>query len=199
MIARTQPGRFSTRCLNVSSGMAAHSSCRAVARAVNDVGRWSLEQTRHSNSSHRCSIGFRSGLWAGQSISGAYLTNLALWQGALSCRYRQSSSPNWSSTVDSTQRVKMSLYPSTLKISVQYYERAKPIPWKTPPHCNATSSKFHCWHYTCWQVSVRQAFATPKSSHMIAAWYSMIHHPKSHVSRCPLSSGVSLYTILGCT
>jgi hypothetical protein len=24
---------------------------------------------------------------------------------------------------------------------------------KTPPHCNATSSKFHSWHYTCRQVS----------------------------------------------
>jgi hypothetical protein len=31
MTARTLPGRLSTRCLNVSGGMAAHSSCRAVA------------------------------------------------------------------------------------------------------------------------------------------------------------------------
>jgi hypothetical protein len=36
---------------------------------------------------------------------------------------------------------------------MQYYERAKSIPWKTPPHCNATSSKFNCWQYTCRQVS----------------------------------------------
>jgi hypothetical protein len=44
-------GRLSTRCLNVSGGMAAHSSCRAVARAVSDVGFWGLERSRHSNSS----------------------------------------------------------------------------------------------------------------------------------------------------
>jgi hypothetical protein len=48
----------------------AHSSCRAVARAVSDVGRWGLERNRRSNSSHRCSMGFRSELWAGQLISG---------------------------------------------------------------------------------------------------------------------------------
>jgi hypothetical protein len=35
---------------------------------------------------------------------------------------------------------------------MQYYKRAKSIPRKAPPHCNATS-KFHCQHYTCWQVS----------------------------------------------
>jgi hypothetical protein len=81
------------RCLNVFCGMAAHSSCRAVARAISDVGRWGLEPSRRSNSSHRCYMGFRSGLWAGQSISGTLLsknhslTDLALWQGALSCWY----------------------------------------------------------------------------------------------------------------
>jgi hypothetical protein len=37
MIARTLPGRLSTERLNVSGGMAAHSSWRAVARAVSDV------------------------------------------------------------------------------------------------------------------------------------------------------------------
>jgi hypothetical protein len=38
MTVLTMPGRLSTRCLNISGGMAAHSSCRAVARAVSDVG-----------------------------------------------------------------------------------------------------------------------------------------------------------------
>jgi hypothetical protein len=85
---------LSTRCLNVSGGMAAHSSYRAVSRAVSDVGHWGLEWSRHSNSLHRCSVGFRSGLLAGQPISGTllstnhFLTDLALWQGALSCWYR---------------------------------------------------------------------------------------------------------------
>jgi hypothetical protein len=68
-------------------------------------------------------MGFWSGLWAGQSISGILLstnhslTDLALWQGALICRHRQLS-PNWSSTVDSMQWVKMSLYPSASKNDV---------------------------------------------------------------------------------
>jgi hypothetical protein len=32
--------------------MAAHSSCRVVARAVSDVGRWGLGRSRRSNSSY---------------------------------------------------------------------------------------------------------------------------------------------------
>jgi hypothetical protein len=30
-----------------------------------------------------------------------------------------------------------------------FHEKKK----KTCPQCHATSSKFHCWYYTCWQVS----------------------------------------------
>jgi hypothetical protein len=37
-------------------------------------GALGLEQSWHSNSSHRCSIGLRSGLWADQSISGTLLS-----------------------------------------------------------------------------------------------------------------------------
>jgi hypothetical protein len=98
-----------------------HSYYRAVARAVSDVGRWGLDRSRRSNSSHRCSMGVRSGLWAGQSISGTLLstnhslTDLALWNGPLSCWYRQLSSPKLSSIVDSRQRGKMSLYPSAFR------------------------------------------------------------------------------------
>jgi hypothetical protein len=118
MTAWSLPGILSTRCLNVSGGMAGYYSSY---RAVSDVGHWGLERSRHSNSSHRCSTGFRSGLWAVQYISGTLLstnhslTDLPLWQGALSCWYRQLSSPNWSSTVDSMQQVKMSLYPSAFR------------------------------------------------------------------------------------
>jgi hypothetical protein len=63
-------GDFRTKCLNISGGMVAHSSGRAVARAVSVVERWGLERSWRSNSFHRCSMRFRSGLWAGQSISG---------------------------------------------------------------------------------------------------------------------------------
>jgi hypothetical protein len=41
MTARTLPARISARCLNVSSGMAAHSSCRAVSRVMWGVLVWS--------------------------------------------------------------------------------------------------------------------------------------------------------------
>jgi hypothetical protein len=81
-------------------------------------------------------------------------------------------------------------------ISMQYYERAKPISWKTPPHCNAATSNFHSWHYTRWQVSFSRHSPHP-NTHRTATWYSMIHHSKSHISNCPLSSGVALYTTLG--
>jgi hypothetical protein len=36
--------------------------------------------------------------------------------------------------------------------------------------------------------TVLQALATPKPSHRTATWYSVIHHPTSHVSNCSLSS-----------
>jgi hypothetical protein len=44
---------------------------------------------------------------------------------------------------------------------------------------------------------VLQVFTTPKPSHQTATWYSVIHHPKSDVSNCPLSSGIILYITLG--
>jgi hypothetical protein len=85
MTALTVPGRLSTGCLNVSGGMAAHSSCRAIARAVSDVEHWGLEQNWCSNSSHMCSMGFRLGLCAGQSISGTVLSTTAT-QLSLRCK-----------------------------------------------------------------------------------------------------------------
>jgi hypothetical protein len=96
MTARTLPGILSTRCLNVSGRMAADSSYRA----VSDVGRWGLEQSRHSKSSHKWSVVFRSLLWSGEPISGTLLStnhslrDLIVWQGALSCCYKQLSSPS---------------------------------------------------------------------------------------------------------
>jgi hypothetical protein len=74
---------------STNAGMSVHSSCRDLARAVGDVVHWGLERNRCSNSSHRCSTGFRSRLWAGQSISETLLstkhtlTYLILWQGAM--------------------------------------------------------------------------------------------------------------------
>jgi hypothetical protein len=129
MTARTLPGRVSTRCL---------SSCRVVASVVSDVERWGLDQSQRSNSSHRCSVEVRSGLWAGQSISGTVLstnnslTDNDLWQAALSCWYRQSSSLNWSSTVDSMQQVKIILYPSAFTFPCSITRGPSPFLEKHP-------------------------------------------------------------------
>jgi hypothetical protein len=81
------------------------------------------------------------------------LTDLALWQGALSCWYRQLSSPNRSSTVDSMQQVRMSLYPSVFRFPCSITRGPSPFHEKT--------SKFHCWHYTCWQVSFSRHSPNP--------------------------------------
>jgi hypothetical protein len=45
MTAQTPPGRLPTRCLNISGGMAAHSSCRGVATAVGS-GSWPQSAAR---------------------------------------------------------------------------------------------------------------------------------------------------------
>jgi hypothetical protein len=136
--------------------LAAHSSCRATARAFSDVGHWGLEHSRCSNSSRRCPVGFRSGLWAGQSISEIILStnhslpHHALWQGVLSCWYRLSS-PNWSSTINSMQWVKMSLYPSVFTFPWSIIRGPSPFHEKHPHSVmlppNVTVE------YTCWQVS----------------------------------------------
>jgi hypothetical protein len=148
MTAQTLLGRLSTRRLNVSDGMAAHSSCRAVARAVSDVGHWGLEQSRCCNSSHTCPVGFKLGLWVGQSICGTSLSanqpliDLASWQGALSCWYRQviiTKLVFYHRQQTTCQNVFVSF---CVYISMQYYEMAKSILWKTPPHYNATSPDF---------------------------------------------------------
>jgi hypothetical protein len=73
---------------------------------------------------------------------------------------------------------------------MQYYERAKSIPWKTPPHYNATSSKFHCWHYTCWQVLFSRHSPHPnppiRPPHGIA-WFITPNHTFP-VVHCPEAS-----------
>jgi hypothetical protein len=176
MSTRTLPGRLSARCLKVSGGMAAHSSGRSVTKAVSDVGHWSLEQSQHSNSSHRCSVGVRSGLWAGQSISGSLLstnyslTDVALCQGALSCWYRHSSSPNWSSTVDSIQHVKMPLYPSVSTFQCSITRWLSPFHEKQPhavmpPPTNFTLSTTHAGTYHSPGICYTQTL--PSDPHMV--------------------------------
>jgi hypothetical protein len=145
---------FSTRCLNVSGGMAAHSSCRAVARAVSNVGRWGMEWSQRSHSSHRC-------LWdSGQDsgLASPFLEHCCPQPFPHRPWFMAGSIVMLIQTIVITELVfyhrqyatgQNALVFFCIYISVQYYERAKFIPWKTPPHCNATSSKFHCWDYTC--------------------------------------------------
>jgi hypothetical protein len=168
MTAQTLPWRLSTRCLNVSGRMASSSSCRAVARAVSGVGYWALEQSW-------CSMRFRSGVWAGQSISGTFLstkhslTYLALWQGALSCWYTQLSSPSWSSTVVSMRWLKMSFYPSAFTFPCSITRGPSPFHEKHPhplmPSPNFTVGTKYAGRYCSAGICHTQTL--PSDCHMV--------------------------------
>jgi hypothetical protein len=74
-----------------------------------------------------------------------------LWQGALSCWYRQST-PNWSSTIDSRQQVKMFLYPSAFRFPCSITRGPSPFHEKhphsvMPPPPNFTVGTTHVGRY----------------------------------------------------
>jgi hypothetical protein len=75
-------------------------------------------------------------------------------------------------------------------ISMQYYERAKYIPRKTPSPCNAAASKFHSWHYICWHVSFSRHSPHPNlpigPPHGIV-WFITPNHTFP-VVHCPVAS-----------
>ena len=54
------------RCLHTSRGIASHSSWSACLNCWSEVGWWGRSRTLLSSSSHRCSMGFRSGDFDGQ-------------------------------------------------------------------------------------------------------------------------------------
>jgi hypothetical protein len=100
----------------------------------------------------------------------------------------QSSSLHWSSTVESVQQVKMSLYPSAFIFPWSITRGPCPFHEKHPPCCNATSSKFYSWHYTCWYVSFSRHLPHPSLpiglTHGIA-WFITPNHTFP-VVRCPV-------------
>ena len=72
-------------------GILPHSSCNAVSNSATFVIVCGLLLILLSSSDHKCSIGFKSGDWLGQSgkililfIKIHFLTSLAVWTGALS-------------------------------------------------------------------------------------------------------------------
>jgi hypothetical protein len=91
------------------------------------------------------------------------------------------------------QRVKMSLYTSAFRFPSSIKRGPRPFHEKHPHTVMSPPPNF-----TFGMAGiVHQAFAIPKPSHRTATWYSVVHHPKSHVSSSPLSSGVAIYTTLG--
>nr|XP_061844147.1 uncharacterized protein LOC133624531 isoform X2 [Nerophis lumbriciformis] len=111
--ASTLLGRLSTRLRSVFIGIFHHSSKSALVRSHTDVGREVLALSLRSNSSQRCSIGFRSGLCAGQSSSSTpdsvihVFMDLALCTGAQSCWKKKGPAPNCSHKVGSMELSKM--------------------------------------------------------------------------------------------
>ena len=85
----TLRGMDSTNVCKTSGVILAQASVRCFQRSSKLVGLAGCSFLKRI--SHRCSMGFKSGLWAGQSRIRTRLeskklhTRLALWQGALSC------------------------------------------------------------------------------------------------------------------
>lgn len=119
-------------------GIFDHSSKSALVRSHTDVGREGLALSLCSNSSQRCSIGFRSGLCAGQSSSSTpdsiihVFMDLALCTGAQSCWKRKGPAPNCSHKVGSMELSKMFWYPEAFKVPFTGSKGPSPTPEKQP-------------------------------------------------------------------
>jgi hypothetical protein len=182
--------------------MAAHSSSRAVARAVSDVGRWGLEGSWRSNSSQRCSMGFASGLWGwpahfwNVTVRKPFSHRPCFMAGSTVMLIQTTVIIELVFTVYSMHWVEMSLYPSAFRFTCSITRGPSSFHEKHP-HTVMPLLQISLLALHMLAGILLQAFATPKPSHRTAIWYSGIHDPKSHVSSCPLSSGITLYTTLG--
>ena len=122
--------------------------CRnSFVRSDTDVGRECLARSLRSNSSQRCSIRLRSGLWAGQSSSSTpnwliqVFTDLALCTGAQSCWSRNGPSPNCFHKVRATS---LGMLKHSEFLSLELRGQAQLLQ-KTTPHHYTPSTKL----YTC--------------------------------------------------
>ena len=68
-------GRLSTRCWNIAAETCFHSTHKNM-RSDTVVWRLGLAHSRHSISSQMCSMGLRSGLYAGQSSSSTPISTI---------------------------------------------------------------------------------------------------------------------------
>nr|XP_061825561.1 glucoside xylosyltransferase 1-like isoform X2 [Nerophis lumbriciformis] len=149
---------LSTRLRSVFIGIFDLSSKSALVRSHTDVDREGLALSLHSNSSQRCSIGFRSGLCAGQSSSSTpdsvihVFTDLALCTGAQSCWKRKGPALNCSHKVGSMELSKMFWYPGAFKVPFTGTKGPSPTPEKQlhtiippPPYFNAVQNVAFSW------------------------------------------------------
>jgi hypothetical protein len=121
--------------------MKIHSFYRTVARAVSDVGRWGLERSWLRSGVHFWKL----------IVHKPFPHSPCFMAGSLSFWYIQLSSLNRSSPIDSMEQVKMSLYSSVFRFPCSI-TRGPSNSIKSTQHSNSATSKFHCRHYTCWQV-----------------------------------------------
>jgi hypothetical protein len=149
-------------------------------------------------------MGFRSGLWPGQSISGTSLSpnhsliDLALWQGALSCSYRQSSLSYQSSIINSMYQVSMSLYPSAFRFPCSimrgpspFYEKHPHTVMPSPPYFTVGTT--HAGRYR--SPGIRHTQTLPSDRRMVlrdsslrithfqstVQWHHSLHHFRWHL------------------
>ncbi|KAI4872673.1 hypothetical protein NFI96_021153 [Prochilodus magdalenae] len=167
-------------------------------RSDTDVGREGLALSLHSNPSQRCSIGWRSGLCAGQSSSSTpdslirVFMELALCTGVRSCWNRKGPSPNCPHKVGSMEWSRVSWSAEALRVPLTGTKGRSPTPEHhphtiIPPPPNSTLGTVQSDKYRS------PGTAKPRLVHRITRRRSVIGHSREHASTALESRGGALH------
>ncbi|KAI4877753.1 hypothetical protein NFI96_007850 [Prochilodus magdalenae] len=177
-------------CGNVSIGIPDRSSRSTRVRSDTDVGREGLALSLRSNPSQRCSIGWRSGLCAGQSSSSTpdslihVFMELALCTGVRSCWNRKGPSPNCPHKAGSMEQSRVSWSAEALRVPLTGTKGRSLTPehhphTMTPPPPNSTLSTVQSDQYRS------PGTTKPRLVHQTARRRSVIGHSREHTSTAP--------------
>ena len=168
-------------------GIFDHSSRSAFVRSDTDVGGEGLARSLRSNSSQRCSIGLRSGLYAGQSSSSKPNCVIHVFMDLALCW----PSPKCLHKVGSMKWSKISWYAEAFRVPFTGTKGPSPAPEKQPHTIIPPPPNF----ILCSQTStVPLATTKPRLLHQVARWRSVIRPSRERVSTALESSGGVLYT-----